>query len=147
MASRHGIDASHWVGMVGVLQIVGMNTNKTIVIFGVLCLISLGLGYVYGKWRQGSGRENAGNAKGNEGAATKEPKFLKQPPLGCIGVHTLGPLDGILGGLNDREFLSSCVDLDPLFLTLGHIVIGMNGLHRTRGHTGITVDAGFRVDQ
>ncbi len=52
-----------------------MKNKKPIVIIGVLCVISLGLGYVYGKWRQGSGQENA---EGNEQAPTKEPDFLKK---------------------------------------------------------------------
>ena len=55
-----------------------MKNKKHIVIIGVLCVISLGLGYVYGKWRQGSGQENAGNAEDKEETATKELEFLKQ---------------------------------------------------------------------
>jgi hypothetical protein len=55
-----------------------MKNKKPIVIIGVLCVISLGLGYVYGKWRQGSGQENTGNPKDKEETATKEPEFLKQ---------------------------------------------------------------------
>lgn len=55
-----------------------MKNKKPIVIIGVLCVISLGLGYVYGKWRQGSGQENAGNPEAKEETPTKEPKFLKQ---------------------------------------------------------------------
>ena len=46
--------------------------------FAVLCVISLGLGYVSGKWRQGSGRENAGNPEGKEETTHKELEFLKQ---------------------------------------------------------------------
>ena len=55
-----------------------MPPKKHIIIIGVLCVIALGLGYVYGKWRQGSGQENAGNPEDKEETAAKEPKFLKQ---------------------------------------------------------------------
>ena len=55
-----------------------MPPKKHIITIGVLCVIALGLGYVYGKWRQGSGQENAGNPEGKEGTAIKEPEFLKQ---------------------------------------------------------------------
>jgi hypothetical protein len=41
-------------------------------------VISLGLGYVYGKWRQGSGQENTGNAEGTKETPLKEPEFLEQ---------------------------------------------------------------------
>ena len=41
-------------------------------------MISLGLGYVYGKWRQGSGQENTGNAEGTKETPLKEPEFLEQ---------------------------------------------------------------------
>jgi len=52
--------------------------KKHIIIIGVLCVIALGLGYVYGKWRQGSGQENAGNVEAKEETAAKEPEFLKE---------------------------------------------------------------------
>jgi len=59
-----------------------MSTQKTISMFAVLCLIALGLGYLYGKWRQGSGQENAGNAEGKEkvksAVTPKELEFLKK---------------------------------------------------------------------
>ena len=61
-----------------------MKNKKPIVIIGVLCVISLGLGYVYGKWRQG----NTGNPKDKEETATKEPEFLKQ------GLVAWYPFDG-----------------------------------------------------
>ena len=52
--------------------------KKPIIIIAILCVISLGLGYVYGKWRQGSGQENTGNAEGTKETPLKEPEFLKK---------------------------------------------------------------------
>ncbi len=49
-----------------------MPPKKHIIIIGVLCVIALGLGYVYGKWRQGSGQENAGNVEAKEETVTKD---------------------------------------------------------------------------
>ena len=52
--------------------------KKPIIIIAILCVISLGLGYVYGKWRQGSGQENTGNAEGTKETPLKESEFLKK---------------------------------------------------------------------
>ena len=79
-----------------------MPPKKHIIIIGVLCVISLGLGYWYGLPKEeGSGQENAGNPDGKEKTVAKEPEFLKK---GLVAYYPFnGNAEDESGNGNDGE--------------------------------------------